>query len=131
MTTSTPHWHIAQSNLRMAPYLAGVAGAASIVLAFFVPFHPTFVSIAMALGALTFAIQWFGVRMRADLGFIGTLLTIFSWMAPRDRLLPRDMATADYALTGAQFLAAWALVFAVLHLVFRAKMRRDLYDRVA
>ena len=69
--------------------------------------------------------------MRADLGFIGTLLTIFSYIAARDRLLPRDMATADYALTGAQFLATWALVFAVLHLVFRARLRRDLYDRVA
>jgi hypothetical protein len=129
MTGSRQDWHIAQSNLRLAPYLALIAAAAAPILAFWVPFFPMFLSVAAALAGLTFTIQWFGVRRRASLGFIGTLLTIAAYAESRRFLLPKGITNTEHALAGAQFLAVWTLLFAVLHIVFRARLRRDLDDR--
>src|SRR5688572_28957349 len=99
---STPQWHIAQSNLRIAPYMACIAAIGGVTLGFFVPFYPIFITIAVVLGAVAFAIQWLGVRLRVQLGFISTLLTIFTWMVARETLLPRG---ANFILTGGQFFA--------------------------
>jgi len=41
----------------------------------------------------------------------------------------KEITNTEHALAGAQFLAVWTLLFAVLHIVFRARLRRDLDDR--
>ena len=122
---STPKWHIAQSNLSIAPYVVCAAAAGGIAVGFFIPFYPTLITIAVVLGAVAFAIQWLGVRLRAHLGFISTLMTILTWLVARDRLLPRG---TNFKLTGAQFFAAWLLTFAVLHIVFRARLTKALNE---
>jgi hypothetical protein len=129
MTNSKSNWHIVGTNLRASPYLACIAGIAAVVLVFWVPIFPAFLSVAAALGAFTFAVQWIGVRLRTSLGFVGTLSTIIAFALSRRSLLPRGMAGAELALAGAQFLAVWMLVFAALHIVFRARLTRDLEDR--
>ena len=122
---STPHWHIAQSNLRIAPYMACIAAVGGIAVGFFIPFYPMFITIAVVLGAVAFAIQWFGVRLRAQLGFISTIVMLLGWMVARETLLPRG---ANFTLTGAQFFSAWMLTFAVLHIVFRARLTKALNE---
>jgi len=130
MTTS-PDRHLVRSNLKLSPYLAFIGVTAAVVLAFWVPFFPVFLSVAGMVGALTFALHWLGVRRRASLGFIGTILTIVACMASRRLLLPRGMTTLEDTLAGAQFLAVWMLVFAGLQILFRARLTRALDERAA
>src|SRR5271157_3055241 len=77
---TTPNWHIAQQNLKISLYLGSVGGIAAVVLAVWVPFRPSYLGLAVALGAITFVIQWFGIRRRTHLGLLGMFLTMFTLM---------------------------------------------------
>jgi hypothetical protein len=114
---ATPQWHIAQRNLKISPYLATICGIGAVVLFFWFPFYPLSICFAAALGAITFGIQWLGIRRGTHLGFLGLVLTIFL-LLPISRKMP--------VLSAVQVLCAWMFSFAVLHVICRKWLTRDL-----
>jgi len=113
----------------MAPYITCVAGVAGAILSFWTPFYWAFLTVAATVGAAAFAIQWLGIRLRAQLGVVGLLLMIFTSQASHRLLLPKNMTNTDHWLTGAEFLAVCIFFFALPHILFRVRLRRDLDDR--
>lgn len=112
----------------MSPYYALVGCLVAGTLLFLVPFYSKYLALAAGMGTLSFAVRWLEIRRRAGryFNFISFFGTVFAQQVGGDLWLPHEQGLASSLICVIQFMAVWMMFFALLHFIFRSRLKGDL-----
>lgn len=86
------------------------------------PFNVLYLLLVTGCGVLAFSLDWWGIIHNKHLGYISTIVAVFTQIEGK-RIFPKNILKTHYLMLSLQFLFVYVFVFGGMWLVFRHRLR--------